>query len=149
MLAVHIWSRGVRRVLATVVAAVALGAAAPAGAAGFADREYADAVKTFRAGRTSEAYGQFVDLANRGDVDSARIALFLHQYGDPLFGKQWDVLPSDLAYWASLVRNSGTSARSTGNFAPTVLVPRKAHPRLEVARPAKPAPLKDVSTRAN
>jgi hypothetical protein len=97
-------------------------------AAGLAEREYADAVQSFRTGRTSVAFGQFLALAQRGDVDSARIALFLYSYGPVLYGKQWDVLPADVDYWNTLVRNSGTTARPMPEFAPTVLQPSKARP---------------------
>lgn len=101
-------------------------AASPA--ARLAEAEYADAVQSFRAGRTSVAFGQFMALAKRGDVDSARITLFLYSYGPVLYGKQWDVLPADIDYWTTLVRNSATTARAMPEFAPTVLQPSKARP---------------------
>ncbi len=105
-------------------------------AAALAEREYADAVQTFRAGRTSVAFGQFVDLAKRGDVDSARIALFLYSYGPVLYGKQWDVLPADVDYWNTLVRNSVTTARAMPDFPLTVLQPSKPRGAAAAARPA-------------
>lgn len=105
-------------------------------AASLAEREYADAVQTFRAGRTSVAFGQFVDLAKRGDVDSARIALFLYSYGPVLYGKQWDVLPADVDYWNTLVRNSVTTARAMPEFPLTVLQPAKPRGAAAAARPA-------------
>ena len=114
----------------------------PSGAANPAEREYDDAVRTFRAGRMSHAFGKFIDLANRGDVDSARIALFLHAYGPVLFGKQWDAGDQDVAYWTMLVRNSGTSARPLPEFAPTVLTPSKAKSR---PAPAKPRSVPDLA----
>lgn len=86
-----------------------------------AEREYAQAVQTFHAGRTSEAFGRFMDLADRGDVDSARIVLFLHAYGPVLYGKHWDALPGSLARWSRLVENSGSSARALPVFLPTSL----------------------------
>lgn len=94
-------------------------------AAGLAELEYAEAVQTFRAGRTSVAFGQFMALAKRGDVDSARITLFLYSYGPVLYGKQWDVLPADIDYWNTLVRNSTTTARAMPDFPLTVLQPSK------------------------
>lgn len=118
-----------RAALALALVATLAGWSAPAAAspaAALAEREYADAVQSFRAGRTSVAFGQFMALAKRGDVDSARIALFLYSYGPVLYGKQWDVFPSDVDYWNTLVRNSGTSARAMPEFAPTVLQPSKA-----------------------
>jgi hypothetical protein len=127
---------------AACVAAMLLATGTSAIAANPADAEYALAVSDFRAGRTSPAFGQFMELANRGDVDSARVALFMHAYGPVLYGKQWDALPADVAYWTSLVRNSGTSARPVPEFAPTVLNPTK--PKTRTAN-ARALPLKTVS----
>lgn len=95
-----------------------MGASGASQASGLAEREYEAAVKSFRSGRTSDAWGRFHDLANRGDPDAARIALFLHAYGPVLYGKHWDALPHDVAYWNSLVRNSGASARPVEEFQP-------------------------------
>lgn len=123
----------IRAILRSAALALALlatvGAWSPASAspaAALAEREYAEAIQSFRAGRTSVAFGQFMALAQRGDVDSARIALFLYSYGPVLYGKQWDVLPADIDYWNTLVRNSGTTARAMPEFAPTVLQPSRA-----------------------
>jgi hypothetical protein len=131
-----------RRNFAAAIAAMLMMFSMPSGAANPAEREYDDAVRTFRAGRMSHAFGKFIDLANRGDVDSARIALFLHTYGPVLFGKQWDAGEKDVAYWTMLVRNSGTSARPLPAFAPTVLTPSKAKDR---PAPAKPRSLPDLA----
>lgn len=105
------------------------GASRASEASSLADREYEAAVKAFRGGRTSDAWGRFHDLANRGDPDAARIALFLHAYGPVLYGKHWDALAHDVAYWNSLVRNSGASARPVGEFQPPGLPRPKAPAR--------------------
>jgi hypothetical protein len=131
-----------RRNFAAAIAAMLMMFSMPSGAANPAEREYDEAVRTFRAGRMSHAFGKFIDLANRGDVDSARIALFLHSYGPVLFGKQWDAGEQDVAYWNRLVRNSGTSARPLPEFAPTVLTPSKAKSH---AAPAKPRAVPDLA----
>lgn len=110
---------------AFVLLAVAASLVLPARAADHVERQYGDAVRSFRGGRTAEAFGQFVDLANRGDVDSARIALLMYMYGPTLFGRHWDAAPQDVTYWHSLVRNSGTSTRPPVEFPPTVLGPGK------------------------
>lgn len=118
-----------RAALSVALVATLAGWSAPSAAspaAALAEREYADAIQSFRAGRTSVAFGQFMALAKRGDVDSARITLFLYSYGPVLYGKQWDVLPADIDYWHTLVRNSATTARAMPEFAPTVLQPSKA-----------------------
>lgn len=130
------------RNFAAAIAAMLLMFSLPSGAASPVEREYEEAVQTFRVGRMSHAFGKFMDLANRGDVDSARIALFLHSYGPVLFGKQWDAGSQDVAYWATLVRNSGTTARPMPEFAPTVLNPGKGKVR---PAPAKPRVMPDVS----
>jgi hypothetical protein len=127
-----------RRSFAAAIAAMLMMFSMPSGAASPVEREYDNAVRLFRAGRTSHAFGQFIDLANRGDVDSARIALFLHMYGPVLFGKEWDAGVQDVAYWTMLVRNSGPSARPMPEFAPTVLIPSNGKSR---PAPAKPRPV--------
>ena len=111
------------RALAAIAAATLLACSLPASAASPVEREYDQAVRSFRAGRLSEAFGRFVDLANRGDVDSARIALFMQSYGSALYGKQWDAGPENAAYWSMLVRNSGTSTRALPEVQQTVLTP--------------------------
>jgi hypothetical protein len=118
-----------RRALLAALASTVLAFSMPSGATSLAEREYEQAVQAFRTGRLSEAFGRFVDLANRGDVDSARVALFMQSYGPVLYGKQWDAGPENVAYWSTLVRNSGTSARPMPEFQPTVLSPGKSKPR--------------------
>jgi hypothetical protein len=129
-----------RRSFAAAIAAMLMMFSIPSGAASPVEREYDNAVRLFRAGRTSHAFGQFIDLANRGDVDSARIALFLHMYGPVLFGKEWDAGTQDVAYWTMLVRNSGPSARPMPEFAPTVLIPSNGKNRLAPAK-RRPSPV--------
>ena len=121
---------------AAALAATLMLIALPATAANPVEREYDAAVRSFRTGRLAEAFGQFMALANRGDVDSARVALFMHSYGPTLYGKQWDAGPENVAYWNTLVRNSGTSARPMPEFQPTVLTPSKG-PK------AKPTPVRN------
>lgn len=134
-----------RRWAAPCAAVLLLAQALSAGASGLADREYAEAVRSFRSGRTADAFGRFIDLANRGDVDAARIALFMHSYGPTLYGTYWEAGAQDVEYWTSLVRNSPASTRRVAEFQPK-LYPDKRKPRLAVAK-AKPAELKDVVER--
>ena len=133
-----------RRHAAAVLATALLACSLPTLAANPVEREYESAVRSFRAGRLSEAFGQFMDLANRGDVDSARVALFMHSYGPVLYGKDWDAGPQNVAYWNTLVRNSGTSARAMPDFPPTVLVPAKAKARPAPVR-VRPAAIANVA----
>ena len=138
--------RGLRRRLAGFITMLLLAISLPSGAVAPVEREYAEADQSFRAGRGAEAFGRFSDLANRGDVDAARIALFLHSYGAVLFNKQWEADPRDVAYWNLLVRNSGTSARPQPEFQPTVLAPRKAGARTAVAKRRAASPITHVAS---
>ena len=123
-----------RRALVAAVASTLLAFSLPSGAASPAEREYEQAVHAFRTGRLSEAFGRFVELANRGDVDSARVALFMQSYGAVLYGKEWDAGPENVAYWNMLVRNSGTSTRPLPEIQQTVLSPGKK-PSTTTVRP--------------
>lgn len=125
-----------RHGLAGLVTSLLLAVSLPSGAAPLSDREYDEAVRSFKAGRVSLAFGQFLDLANRGDVDAARVALFMHAYGPSLFGKQWDAAPEHVAHWDRLVRNSSVaSSRPPLEFAPTVLTPTRSRVKTVGAKP--------------
>lgn len=105
--------------LAALMAAA--GWMAPAGAEPVKamDREFEAAVRHFQAGRVSLAFGRFTDLANRGDTDAARIALFLHAYGPMLHGKHWDAEEEDLANWQRLAGRGGLApTRPRPEFVP-------------------------------
>lgn len=115
-----------KRTFAGFVTLLLLMVSFPSGAADFADREYDDAVRSFKIGRASEAFGKFIDLANRGDVDAARIALFMSQYDSVLFGKHWGASPAEIGYWTLLVKNSGSTARPQPEFMPSWLARDKA-----------------------
>jgi hypothetical protein len=71
------------------------------------ESEFNSAVASYRAQRYSEAFGRMMSLANRGDPDAARIALFMHQYGPQLYGSYWDLNPEEVLLFqqvASLAR---------------------------------------------
>lgn len=139
-----------RRGLESLVTLLLVSTCFPSGAANLnpAEREYAEAVRSFRTGRTSEAFGQFMALANRGDVDSARIALFMHNYGAVLYGRHWDAGTQNVAYWSELVRNSGTSARPLPEFTPAALAPRKRGKATRIAVGQAGPALSNVSASA-
>jgi hypothetical protein len=59
------------------------------------------AIAAFRAGRFPEAYGRFSALADLGDAEAARTALWMYQRGPSLFGSDWDATPDQLASWAT------------------------------------------------
>lgn len=69
------------------------------------DQDYADALLQFRNGRLAEAFGGFTVLANRGDADAARIAIFMYQFGPVLYGRDWDVTPHEAKAWEALAKN--------------------------------------------
>lgn len=64
------------------------------------DSEFRQAVRQYRAGEWSGAYGRFVLLANEGHRDAARMALFMHQYGVLLYDSQWDASEEDVELWS-------------------------------------------------
>lgn len=137
-----------RGTLAAFISVLLLSASFPSGATTATEHEYAQAVQSFRAGRTSEAYGQFIALANRGDVDAARVALFMNGYGASLYGKHWDALPDEVAYWNTLVRNSSMAAgRQQPEFQPVVVHSAKPHAHQVATVPVR-VQLKDVVSRA-
>ena len=113
-----------RTALVGVTTVLLLAASFPSGAAQASESEYDAAVTSFRAGRTSEAFGQFMSMANHGDVDAARIALFMYNYGHALYGKDWDVLPSAIAAWSDLLRTASATGRQLPAFETTLLMPR-------------------------
>ena len=61
--------------------------------------QFNDAVRDYRQGRWSAAYGQMVALANDGHRDAARIALFMHQYGPLLYAAEWDATEDEVDHW--------------------------------------------------
>lgn len=109
-----------------VVAAMAVTVASPAARANPAakamEREFGEAVEQFKAGKRSLAFGKFIRLANRGDVDAARIALFMHAYGATLWGAHWEADREDIEYWTTLVKNSQTAGRPQPAFEPLQVV---------------------------
>ena len=76
------------------------------------EQDYANALQQFRSGRLAEAYGQFTVLANRGDADAARIAIFMDQFGPALYGREWDVTPHEARAWEALAK-TGVLASKT------------------------------------
>jgi hypothetical protein len=118
-------AQALRLVVAALLAAVTVGLSAPAAAnpaKAAADREFDTAVQFYKSGRHAPAFGVFAALANRGDVDAARIALFMNQYGALLHGRHWEAGREDVEYWTMLVRNSSTAGRPHPDFVPMAVV---------------------------
>ena len=91
------------------------------------DRAYAEAVAKFRSGHMSDAYGRFIVLAEAGDADAARIALFMYRFGPVLYGTHWDANSDELDYWTGLAKKS--SGRPDPIFRPRGYVPMSAGPK--------------------
>jgi hypothetical protein len=75
-----------------------------------------EAVVQYQQGRWAEAYGRFIALANQGDADAARTALFMLHYGPQLYNSHWDAMPSEVARWERLAASS--QGRSSPAFQP-------------------------------
>ena len=72
-----------------------------------ASMRHARAVDAFRAGRFPEAYGRFIRLAELGDAEAARLALWMYQRGPTLFGREWDATPEQIASWTAQATRRG------------------------------------------
>jgi len=81
------------------------------------EREFVQAMAAHRKGDMSGAYGRLVVLANEGDPDAARIALFMHRYGPLLYRSTWDAQADDLESWAQVA--SFPMGRPEPVFVPT------------------------------
>ena len=79
-------------------------------------QEYDAAVVQYQNGRWADAYGRFIALANDGDADAARTALFMLRYGPQLYNAHWDAMPSEVARWEKLAASA--QGRSTPVFQP-------------------------------
>jgi hypothetical protein len=65
---------------------------------------FAQALASLRQGRTSEAYGRLLRLADGGHADAARVALVMLRHGSALYGTAWTAAPSQVAAWERTVR---------------------------------------------
>jgi len=77
---------------------------------------YGQAVTQYQQGRWADAYGRFMALANDGDADAARTALFMYRYGPQLYNAHWDAMPMQVARWERLAASS--QGRSSPVFQP-------------------------------
>lgn len=116
------------------VAAFCLSAVALPAAARESRNEYQDAIRQYKDGRLAEAFGRFVALANKGDADAARIAIFMHRFGPPLYGRYWDLSPHEAESWTRLI---GSEKGRVELPTQTYLVPARAPKRTLNARPVK------------
>lgn len=66
--------------------------------------DFDHAVGEFKQGRRTAAYGEFARLADRGDAESARIALLMYRHGEELYGTAWGASQPQLDRWTALAR---------------------------------------------
>ena len=78
----------------TATAASTLGASPEAG--------FSEAARHHQLKRWSEAYDHFVRLANQGEANAARVALFMHQHGTQLYGSEWAASEHEVQVWTKL-----------------------------------------------
>jgi hypothetical protein len=84
----------------TATAASTLGAPAEAGCS--------DAARQHQKKCWSHAYDRFITLANRGDADAARLALFMHHYGPQLYGSDEDPSAQEVEAWTQLAAQAAS-----------------------------------------
>jgi hypothetical protein len=98
---------------ALCAAALALPAAAGAQAAAPADLQlkFEAAQARYRAQQFAGAYGRFVELADRGHADAARIAWMMYRWGTPLYGAAWYASAPQIRAWSALVAQDAQDAQ--------------------------------------
>lgn len=60
------------------------------------------AVELYKSGKVSAAFGRFRLLANAGNLEAAKIALFMLRNSEVLYGTAWSATPSEIARWLVL-----------------------------------------------
>jgi hypothetical protein len=80
------------------------------------DKAFAGAVAQYREGRWSGAYGRFVQLADQGEAEAARIALFMLRNGERLYDSGWSASDDQIDSWIALAaRNPVRQAGESGD----------------------------------
>jgi hypothetical protein len=85
------------RCLATVVVAIASTTASASDKA-----EFNKVLELYHQAKFAGAYGRFCALADRGDPEAARIALFMLRYGTQLYGSDWTASQDQIIRWIAL-----------------------------------------------
>lgn len=86
------------------------------------------AVRSYRAGRYSDAYGKLIPLANNGNEQAARIVLFMYAHGPLLYGTAWDASSEDIELWSRL---AGERAARQPGYDPLVPQVASAPPQVQ------------------
>lgn len=69
-----------------------------------ASAQFALAMREFKAGRRTAAFGMFMRLADDGDAEAARVALLMVRYGSELYGAGWGASQEQIDYWLAVSR---------------------------------------------
>jgi hypothetical protein len=123
------------RTACTAALLATLACAAPPAMAG-PDRAFDAAVKTYRAGRFSDAYGKFIPLANNGNADAARIVLFMYAHGPLLYGSAWDATAEDIELWSRLSGQNPARQPGYDPVLPNVATAAAPQPQAQQVRAA-------------
>lgn len=82
-----------------LVAAVLIAAGSLAQAASPMEDDAAEARQLYDEGRWTLAWERFASLADRGDVDSARMVIRMTRFGPQLFQQTWTPTQDRMAKW--------------------------------------------------
>lgn len=73
-----------------------------------------DAAANYRKGELGAAFNKFSSLANQGNSEAARVALFMHVQGPALYGRYWAASPEEVRRWReSVIAASHAPVRSS------------------------------------
>jgi hypothetical protein len=109
---VHWQGFGTRYALAVLTGVLVCGDAFAA-----SDLAYERASAQYRQGRYSDAFGKFLELANGGDADAARVVVFMHTFGPTLYGSYWDLSTDQVEHFTRLT--ASRKARKQPEFQPS------------------------------
>lgn len=66
------------------------------------DATFKQAMEQHKLGNWSHAYGRFSALADGGDAEAARIALFMLRHGSDMYGLEWGASQPQIDQWTKL-----------------------------------------------
>jgi hypothetical protein len=93
----HLSTSHLARCLATLVIAFAATTVSASD-----DADFNNVLKLYRQAKFAGAYGRFCELADRGNPEAARIALFMLRYGTQLYSSDWGASQGQIERWIAL-----------------------------------------------
>lgn len=72
-------------------------------AVAYRQAQFGAALAAFRSRHYAGAYRQFVELADQGHAEAARIAWQMYRWGPALYGARWHASEPQLRAWSALV----------------------------------------------